>query len=87
MEGTILSQKYKIIRLINGGTFCKLYEGLHIYKNQKVAIKCESSEIGKKILESLSGDFSSLYYNKQNIHIVDINKIEFVRNELATFAF
>ena len=77
MEGIILSQKYKIIRLINGGTFCKLYEGIHIYKNQKVAIKCESSELGKKILDNEINMYMHLKKYKLNIpNIKDIGIYE-----------
>jgi hypothetical protein len=36
-----LYQKYKITRLLNGVTFCKLYEAIHLYKNKKVAINVE----------------------------------------------
>ena len=66
MIGVILSQKYKIIRLINGGTFCKLYEGIHIIKNTSVAIKAESSEIGKKILDNEINMY--IYLNKHKIN-------------------
>lgn len=77
MEGIILSQKYKITRLINGGTFCKLYEGIHIYKNQKVAIKCESSELGKKILDNEINIYMHLKKYKLNIpNIKDIGIYE-----------
>ena len=73
MEGTILSHKYKIIKLINGGSFCKLYEGIHIYKNQKVAIKCESSELGKKILDNEINMY--IYLKKYKINIPNIKDI------------
>ena len=73
MEGIILSQKYKITRLINGGSFCKLYEGIHIYKNQKVAIKCESSELGKKILDNEINMY--MYLKKYKINIPNIKDI------------
>ena len=39
----------------------------------------ECKEIAISILKSLSGDFSSLYHNKQNIHIVDINLKQFIK--------
>jgi serine/threonine protein kinase len=77
MEGIILSQKYKITRLISGGTFCKLYEGIHIYKNQKVAIKCESSDLGKKILDNEINMYMHLKKYKLNIpNIKDIGIYE-----------
>jgi serine/threonine protein kinase len=78
MEGIILSQKYKIIRLINGGTFCKLYEALHIYKNQKVAIKCESSELGKKILDNEINMY--MYLKKYKLNIPNIKDIGIYEN-------
>ncbi len=73
MEGILLSQKYKITKLINGGSFCKLYEGIHIYKNQKVAIKCESSELGKKILDNEINMY--IYLKKYKINIPNIKDI------------
>ena len=73
MEGIILSQKYKITRLINGGSFCKLYEAVHIYKNQIVAIKCESSEIGKKVLNNEINMY--IYLKKYKINIPNIKDI------------
>jgi len=78
MEGIILSQKYKITRLINGGTFCKLYEGIHIYKNQKVAIKCESSELGKKILDNEINMY--MYLKKYKLNITNIKDIGIYEN-------
>ena len=47
----MLSNKYEIIRTITKGTFSTLYEGIHIYKKNKVAIKVESDPISKKILD------------------------------------
>jgi len=78
MEGVVLSQKYKITRLINGGSFCKLYEAIHIYKNQKVAIKCESSTIGKKILENEINMY--IYLKKYKINIPNIKDIGIYEN-------
>jgi serine/threonine protein kinase len=78
MEGIILSQKYKITRLLNGGTFCKLYEAIHLYKNKKVAIKCESSEIGKKILENEINMY--IYLKKYKINIPNIKDIGIYEN-------
>lgn len=73
MEGILLSHKYKITRLINGGSFCKLYEGVHIYKNQKVAIKCESSDLGKKVLDNEINMY--IYLKKYKINIPNIKDI------------
>lgn len=69
---------YKITRLINGGTFCKLYEGVHIHKQEKVAIKCESSEKGKKILENEINMY--LYLKKYKINIPNIKHIGVFEN-------
>lgn len=62
LTGLVLSQKYKLTKIISKGTFCKLYEALHIDKNIKVAIKVESSDTGKKILENEINIY--LYLNK-----------------------
>ena len=78
MEGILLSHKYKITRLINGGSFCKLYEAIHIYKNQKVAIKCESSELGKKVLENEINMY--MYLKKYKINIPNIKDIGIYEN-------
>ena len=78
MEGVVLSQKYKIIRLINGGSFCKLYEAIHIYKKQTVAIKCESSEIGKKVLDNEINMY--IYLKKYKINIPNIKDIGIYEN-------
>ena len=73
LSGVILSNKYKIVRLINEGTFCKLYEAIHIDKNIKVAIKAESSEIGKKILDNEINMY--IYLKKYKINIPHIKHI------------
>jgi serine/threonine protein kinase len=78
MEGVILSQKYKITRLINGGSFCKLYEGIHIHKKQIVAIKCESSELGKKVLDNEINMY--MYLKKYKINIPNIKDIGIYKN-------
>ena len=48
----LLSDKYKITKVITKGTYSTLYEGEHIYKKHKVAIKLECDETCKKILEN-----------------------------------
>jgi serine/threonine protein kinase len=78
MEGITLSQKYKITRLINGGSFCKLYEAIHIYKKQIVAIKCESSEIGKRVLDNEINMY--IYLKKYKINIPNIKHIGMYEN-------
>jgi len=47
----MLSNTYDIVKVINSGTFSKLYEGIHVHKKTKVAIKCESDPICKKLLD------------------------------------
>ena len=78
MEGITLSQKYKITKLINGGSFCKLYEAIHIYKKQKVAIKCESSELGKKVLDNEINMY--MHLKKYNLNIPNIKDIGIYEN-------
>ena len=46
----MLSNTYDIVKVINSGTFSKLYEGVHVHKKTRVAIKCESDPICKKLL-------------------------------------
>jgi len=47
----ILSDKYKITKIITKSTYSTLYEGEHIIKKHKVAIKIETDEIAKRLLE------------------------------------
>jgi len=44
----LLSDKYRITRVITKSTYSTLYEGEHIYKKHKVAIKLECDETCKK---------------------------------------
>ena len=46
----MLSNTYDIVKVINSGTFSKLYEGVHVHKKTRVAIKCESDPVCKKLL-------------------------------------
>ena len=62
----MLSNKYKITGIINHGTFSTLYEGIHIHKNQKVAIKLESDPISKKLLNH---EIEMYLYLKKHKHI------------------
>ena len=48
----LLSDKYRITRVITKSTYSTLYEGEHIYKKHKVAIKSECDETCKKLLEN-----------------------------------
>uniref|UniRef100_A0A6C0ESB6 non-specific serine/threonine protein kinase n=1 Tax=viral metagenome TaxID=1070528 RepID=A0A6C0ESB6_9ZZZZ len=73
LSGVILSNKYKIVKLINEGTFCKLYEAIHIDKNIRVAIKTESSVLGKKILDNEINMY--IYLKKYNLNIPHIKYI------------
>ena len=47
----MISNKYDITRIITKGTFSTLYDGIHIHKKHKVAIKIESDPISKKLLD------------------------------------
>ena len=47
----MLSNTYDITHIITAGTYSKLYEGIHIHKKTKVAIKCESDPVSKKLLD------------------------------------
>lgn len=47
----MISNTYDIIKTISAGTFSKLYEGIHIHKKTKVAIKFECDTISKKLLD------------------------------------
>ena len=48
----LLSDKYRITGVITKSTYSTLYEGEHIYKKHKVAIKSECDKTCKKLLEN-----------------------------------
>jgi len=47
----MISNTYDITGTISAGTFSKLYEGIHIHKKTKVAIKFECDPVSKKLLD------------------------------------
>ena len=71
----ILSNKYKITKIITQSTYSTLYEGEHIIKKSKVAIKIESDEICKKLLENEIQLYLYLKKGKDKINIPEIKDI------------
>lgn len=50
--GEIIANKYKIIRKIGSGTFSSVFEAEHIYKGNKVAIKFDTDDVSKALIEN-----------------------------------
>lgn len=50
----LLQNKYEIIKLLGKGSYSHVYEGKHIFKNNKVAIKFDikDNEISRKLLQN-----------------------------------
>jgi serine/threonine protein kinase len=71
----ILSNKYKITKIITQSTYSTLYEAEHIIKKTKVAIKIESDEICKKLLENEIQLYLYLKKGKIKINIPEIKDI------------
>ena len=71
----ILSDKYKITKIITKSTFSTLYEAEHIIKKNKVAIKIESDEISKKLLEH---EIKMYLYLKKGKHKINIPEIKYI---------
>ena len=71
----ILSNKYKILRTITKSTYSTLYEGEHIIKKSRVAIKIESDETCKKLLDNEIRLYLYLKKGKHNISIPNIKDI------------
>jgi serine/threonine protein kinase len=65
----LLSNKYKILNVITKGTYSTLYKGIHVDKNTEVAIKIESDEICKKLLDHEINMY--LYLKKTNKNIYE----------------
>jgi serine/threonine protein kinase len=63
----LLSNKYKITKIITQSTYSTLYEAEHIIKKSKVAIKIECDEICKKLLENEIQLY--LYLKKGNLKL------------------
>lgn len=71
----LLSNKYKITKIITQSTYSTLYEAEHIIKKSKVAIKIESDEICKKLLENEIQIYLYLKKGKTKINIPEIKDI------------
>ncbi len=83
----LLSDKYRITRVITKSTYSTLYEGEHIYKKHKVAIKLECDETCKKLLENEINMYLYLKrHSKINIpnikHIGIYNEYKYIVMEL-----
>lgn len=83
----LLSDKYKITRVITKGTYSTLYEGEHVYKKHKVAIKLECDETCKKLLENEINMYLYLkHHSKINIpnikYIGTYNEYKYIVMEL-----
>lgn len=50
--GEIIADKYKIIRRLGSGSFSSVFEAEHIYKGSKVAIKFDTDNISKALIEN-----------------------------------
>lgn len=48
----LIQNKYKIIDIINSGSYSKVFKAQHVNKNVYVAIKFDYDELSKKILEN-----------------------------------
>ena len=71
----ILSDKYKLLKIITKSTYSTLYEAEHIIKKNKVAIKIESNELSKKLLEHEIQMYLYLKKSKDKINIPEIKYI------------
>jgi casein kinase I family protein HRR25 len=65
--GTVISNKYKLTRLITKGSFSSVYECEHILKNTKSVIKMESNETAKKLMQHEVGMYMSLQRSKVRV--------------------
>ena len=52
MNGLLIENKYKLISIINSGSYSKVFKAQHIEKGTYVAIKFDYDEKSKKILEN-----------------------------------
>jgi serine/threonine protein kinase len=71
----LLSNKYIITKIITKSTYSTLYEGEHIIKKTKVAIKIESDDICKKLLENEIKLYLFLKKGSPKINIPEIKDI------------
>ena len=77
----LLQNKYKIIKLIGSGSYSYVYEGLHVIKNKKVAIKfdIENNELSKKLLQNEISAYLHLLKHKLT-HIANIKSFGIISN-------
>lgn len=78
---SLLQNKYKIIKLIGRGTYSHVYEGLHVIKNTKVAIKfdIENDKLSKKLLQNEISAYLHLLKHKLT-HIANIKSFGIISN-------
>ena len=69
----LIQNKYKLIKLIGSGAYSHVYEGLHVIKNTKVAIKfdIQNNEVSKKLLQNEISVYLHLLKHKIT-HIANI---------------
>jgi serine/threonine protein kinase len=65
--GTVIGNKYKLIRLITRGTFSAIYECEHIIKKNKAVIKMETNDIAKRLMKHEVNVYMSLQKSKVRI--------------------
>jgi serine/threonine protein kinase len=65
--GTIISAKYKLMRLITKGSFSAVYECEHIIKKNKAVIKMETNPTAKKLMEHEVAMYLSLQKSKVRV--------------------
>ena len=77
----LLQNKYKVIKLIGNGSYSQVYEGLHIVKNKKVAIKfdIENNELSKRLLQNEISAYLHLLKHKLT-HIANIKSFGIISN-------
>ena len=66
MIGTIIQNKYKILRKLGSGSYSSVYEAEHIHKNTKVAIKFDFDEISKRLIENEISIYLYLHQNNMS---------------------
>ena len=77
----LLQNKYKIIKLLGKGSYSHVYEGKHVLKNHKVAIKFDikDDQISKKLLQNEINAYLHLLKHKLT-HIANIKSFGIISN-------
>lgn len=77
----LLQNKYKIIKLLGKGSYSHVYEGKHVIKNNKVAIKfdIQDNEISKRLLQNEIDAYLHLLKHKLT-HIANIKSFGIISN-------